>query len=61
MHNLISHNQLANWNRNICNLHLSLDKVNDEADLVNDYYQCLIECNDNQSLCKRVCREILKR
>ena len=61
MHNLISHNQLADWNQKICNLHLSIDKVNEEADLVNDYYHCLIECSDNQQLCKRVCREILKQ
>ena len=61
MHNLISHNQLADWNQKIGNLHLSIDKVNDEADLINDYYHCLIECNDNQSFCKRVCREILKQ
>jgi len=61
MHNLISHNQLANWNQKIDNLHQSIDKVNEEADLINDYYHCLIECSDNQQLCKRVCRQILKQ
>ena len=32
----------------------------DETDLINDYYDCLIECDDDQATCKRVCREVLR-
>jgi hypothetical protein len=44
MHNLISFNQLAEWKH----FEKTLDKFNDEMDLINDYYNCLIECDDNQ-------------
>jgi len=55
MHNLISYNQLASWKH----LESTLDNFITQNETINDYYQCLIECNDNQSECKRVCREIL--
>ena len=55
MHNLISYNQLASWRQ----LENTLDEFIEQGELINDYYQCLIECNDNQSECKRVCRKIL--
>jgi hypothetical protein len=55
MHNLISYNQLASWN----NLDKTIDGFIEQEEIINDYYQCLIECNDNQQECKRVCREIL--
>ena len=54
MHNLMSHNQLAGWN----NLQMS-DNANEQTDLVNDYFNCLIECEDDYSSCKRVCKEML--
>ena len=54
MHNLISRNQLVGWN----NLEES-DNANEQSDLVNDYFNCLIECEDDQSSCKRVCKEML--
>ena len=54
MHNLISYNQLAAWN----NLEMS-DNANEQTDLVNDYFNCLIECEDDHSSCKRVCKEML--
>jgi|LauGreDrversion4_2_1035121.scaffolds.fasta_scaffold23925_4 hypothetical protein len=57
MHNLISYNQLASWNH--INLDKTIDKFIEETEIINDYYQCLIECSDNQAECKRVCREIL--
>ena len=47
MHNLISFNQ--RW---------SHDAANDE-DKIDEYYECLIECTDNQSSCKRICSDIL--
>ena len=54
MHNLISHNQLASWN------HLEMSEyANEQTDLVNDYFNCLIECEDDQSSCKRICKEML--
>lgn len=55
MHNLISYNQLVSWNR----LENTLDKFIEENEQINDYYQCLIECDDNQSQCKRICKAIL--
>jgi hypothetical protein len=55
MHNLISHNQLASWN----NLDKTIDHYIEQTEIINDYYQCLIECSDNQSQCKRICKEIL--
>ena len=52
MHNIVSHNSLAEWN------HMDHAFSNDDQKL-NDYYECLIECADDQSSCKRVCKEIL--
>ena len=54
MHNLISQNQLAGWT----DLEMS-DSAYEQAELVNDYFDCLIECEDEQSSCKRICKEIL--
>ena len=31
----------------------------EESDLINDYYECLIDCSEDQATCKRVCRSIL--
>ena len=59
MHNLISYNQLADWNQSVGNLNESLDTINEQSDLINDYYTCLIECQDKQQICKRICKEIL--
>ena len=54
MHNLISQNQLAGWN----DLEMS-DNAYEHAELVKDDFYCLIECEDEQSSCKRICKEIL--
>ena len=51
MHNILSYNQLAGCKQSVERL--------DEADQLNDYYDCLIECDDDQATCKRVCRSIL--
>jgi len=59
MHNLISYNQLAGWKQNVEKLAINLDKSMEESDLINDYYNCLIECDDDQASCKRICRRIL--
>jgi len=49
-HNTISFNQLAEWTE--------FDS-SDEENLVNDYFDCLIECEDDHSSCKRICRDML--
>ena len=45
MHNLISRNQLAEWKH----FESTIDRCNDELDLVNDYFDCLIECDEDQA------------
>jgi len=55
MHNLISRNQLAEW----VHIDANLDRCNEELDLVNDYFNCLIECDEDQVTCKRICRILL--
>jgi hypothetical protein len=57
MHNLISHNQLAEW----IHIDANLNRSNEELDLVNDYFDCLIECDEDQSKCKRICRTLLSQ
>ena len=52
MHNLMSFNQLASWKE------IEKLKSNDK-ELVNDYFNCLIECEDDQSSCKTICKDIL--
>jgi hypothetical protein len=56
MHNLISRNQLADWRK----LEETLDRCNEELDLINDYFNCLIECDEDQGTCKKICRELLQ-
>ena len=46
MHNLISFNQLE----------VSKDQDND---LITEYYECLIEFEEDQHICKRICKEVL--
>ena len=52
MHNLVSYNQLAGWN------HVE-EAEPDHESAVNDYFQCLIECDDTANVCKRICKEML--
>ena len=33
--------------------------ISQDDEKLDDSYECLIECEDDQSACKRVCREIL--
>jgi hypothetical protein len=58
MHNLISYNQLAGWKQSIEKLSV-IDQRIDDVDNLNDYYNCLIECDEKQHVCKRICRELL--
>ena len=55
MKNLVSYNQLDEWRH----FEKTVDELEMELDLINDYYECLIECDDNQAACKRICRRIL--
>jgi len=59
MHNLISYNQLAGWKQSLDHLSQTIERANEQNDMINDYYNCLIECDDNQQSCKRICREML--
>lgn len=72
MHNLLSRSQLNEWRyrektveemqlknqwRNLDNKLIDLET---ESDRLNDYYECLIECDAlNQHVCKRICKNIL--
>ena len=55
MHNLISFNQLAAWS----NLEETIDKFIDDHELMNSYFECLTECDENTQSCKRLCRSML--
>ena len=57
MHSLMSHNQLAGW-KSHSEETLSF---NDQESKIDDYFACLIECEDDssQSNCNVVCKEIL--
>ncbi len=49
--------QLKNQWRNLDNKLIDLET---ESDRLNDYYECLIECDAlNQHVCKRICKNIL--
>jgi len=53
MHNLLSRSQLNEWT--------SFENSQEQNDYkLNDYYECLIECDSlDQRQCKRICRSIL--
>ena len=53
MHNLVSYNQLAGWNP-----HVSETEESETESAMNDYFQCLSECDDNVSVCRRICSEV---
>ncbi len=48
---------MANWNHHSYDTYAVSHQMDDE--MLDDYYECLIECEDNQSSCKRICRELL--
>jgi hypothetical protein len=52
MHNLVPFNQLLGWS-----LFESVESK-DQNEIVNDYFQCIVECDDDQQTCKRICRDI---
>ena len=52
MHNLISFNQLAGSKH-------TEKQFDPHMDSINEYYECLIDCEDDQHICKRICKEVL--
>ena len=60
MHNILSYNQLAGWQQSVHRLTKTLDNTMEESDMLNDYYNCLIECDDNQHTCKKICKHLLE-
>ena len=52
----MSQNRLAGWNS-----HTKVQKFNEQDTKIDDYFECLIECEDDgdQSNCERVCKEVL--
>lgn len=56
MHNLLSRSQLDEWRH----LEDTLDELSIETQAINDYYECLIECDSlDESQCKRICKRLL--
>jgi hypothetical protein len=56
MHTLLSRSQLDEWRH----LEETMDDLAIENQKLDDYYECLIECDAlNQTECKRICRRIL--
>ena len=53
MHNLVSFNQLADFKE------IKMSEESYDTELINDYFNCIIECEEDQSSCKRICKEIL--
>ena len=52
MHNLISFNDLAfSYQKE--------DKLEEMNDSINDYFECITECDDTTQSCKRICKELL--
>ena len=56
MHNLMSRNQLDNYNHFI---EYTPQSEQDNVDAMNDYFECIVECELEGSNCKRICKEIL--
>jgi hypothetical protein len=55
MHNILSRAQFDEWRH----FEDTIDELEAENQKINDYYECLIECDAlNQNQCKRICRRI---
>ena len=55
MHNLLSRAQMNEWR----NFESTVNQAEEEMMAINDYYECLIECDDHQAACKRICKTVL--
>lgn len=49
MNSMMSRNQMANWNH----------FTEDHDERVVSYFECLVECSESDSMCKRICREVI--
>ena len=57
MHNLLSRSQLDEWRH----FEDTIDELEAENQKLNDYFECLIECDLlDKGSCKRICSYILK-
>jgi len=55
MHNKLSHNQLASWN------HVEKTPLYTLTDdLIDDYFECLIDCETDNHSCKTICTDLLR-
>jgi len=51
----VSHNQLAQWN------HVeTLPLYNSTDDLIDDYFECLIDCDSTTNSCRKICSDLLR-
>ena len=41
------------------NFESTVNQAEEEMMAINDYYECLIECDDDQAACKRICKTVL--
>lgn len=56
MHNILSRSQLDEWRH----FEATVDDLDIENQKLNDYYECLIECDTlGQHACKSICKRIL--
>jgi hypothetical protein len=52
MRNIVSFNELAFSYQNE-------DKLEEMNDSINNYFECITECDDTTQSCKRICKELL--
>ena len=56
MHNILSRGQLDEWRH----FEKTINDLEIENQKINDYYECLIECDSiGNNSCKKICRKIL--
>ena len=55
MQNILSRSQLDEWRH----FEDTIDEFDSDLDRINDYYECLIECEESAASCKRICKEVL--
>jgi len=56
MHNILSRGQLDEWRH----FEKTIHDLEIENQKINDYYECLIECDAiGNNSCKKICRKIL--
>ena len=51
MTNNLSFNQMAHWKHDV--------NYNSQENKIDEYFECLIDCEDNDRMCKTYCTELL--